>query len=321
MNALAAAAFDLTAPVLTPAAAVHVSTTGLLVSPSEVVDRVRAILSLPDEKLDYAGAQLALERIIDPSINVAHTLAELDRMAETARNFAGPDAGADAKLAALRKLIYESGPWNGHRPAEYDHENCRDLSISRVTNYLWTRRGQCVSMPVLFLILADKLGLDMGLATAPDHFLVRYKNERGRILNLETTSGAYPAREAWIRREMPMSDRALANGIYLRTLPRREAISAMAGIVVTYLVEGQRHAEIAEISDIILQHSPRDVSALLWHGSACGYLIETEFRAKYPTPTLIPEALQPRYLMLAERNYYAFKRAEELGWEEAPSDD
>lgn len=54
-------------------------------------------------------------------------------------------------------------------------------------------------MPILFLILGDRLGLDMALASAPLHMFVRWRDSSGRTLSLETTSGAHPARDAWFR--------------------------------------------------------------------------------------------------------------------------
>jgi hypothetical protein len=85
---------------------------------------------------------------------VAATMAELDQMAEEARRLAGPSPTEGDLLAALRKLIYESGPWNGYRPFAYDHSDPYGDHISNklLHAYLATRLGNCISMPVLFLI-------------------------------------------------------------------------------------------------------------------------------------------------------------------------
>ncbi|HLL58308.1 MAG TPA: hypothetical protein VK391_00255 [Allosphingosinicella sp.] len=115
---------------------------------------MKAVFAVPDDRIDYAQAKLALDKIVDPSLDVAATMAELDQMAEEARRLAGPSPTEGDLLAALRKLIYESGPWNGYRPFAYDHSDPYGDHISNklLHAYLATRLGNCISMPVLFLI-------------------------------------------------------------------------------------------------------------------------------------------------------------------------
>jgi len=160
---------------------------------------VRAVLSLPDGELDYARAKLAFDKVVDPTVDVEATLAELNEMAETARRLAGRSASEGERLTALRKFVYVSGAWNAYRAFDYDHADFKNIRVKLIPHYLETRLGNCVSMPILFLILADKLGLDIALAMAPAHFFVRYRDESRRVINLEPTSGALPARDIWIR--------------------------------------------------------------------------------------------------------------------------
>ena len=284
-------------------------------APSEAVEVVRNVLSLPDERLDYAHAVLAFDRVVDPSTDVAGTLAELDRLAEEARRLAGPAANGELRLAALRTVIYRSGPWNDHRPFDYDHEGYRALHCKLIANYLATRLGNCVSMPILFLILADKLGLDMALAVAPVHFYLRYRDESGRIINLETTSGALPARDEWIRQTRQVSDRGIETGFYMRSLSRREGVAAMASTLVEYLMGQRRFHEAVAVSQIILRHNPRD--GIVWAklGSAYGRILDAEFLNRYGSHFLIPLPHRANYLMLLQRNHAAFAAAKALGWE------
>ncbi|HEY0112393.1 MAG TPA: transglutaminase family protein [Allosphingosinicella sp.] len=271
------------------------------------VDRVREVLSWPEERLDYAEAKLALDRAVDASIDSAATIAKLNKLAEAALALAGLGATSDARLKALRTVVYESGPWNDYRPCAYDHSNIRgrNVRVKLISHYLETRLGDCVSMPVLFLILADKLGLDVALAASPLHLFVRYRAENSQVINLETTSGALPARDVWIRQARPFSDRALANRIYMRTLSRREGVAAMAGVVLQHLNDRRRDEEAIAVTELMLQQNPRDVHALANQGNAYGRLVQAEFLDKYPSkllPSLLAAALpaapggQPRHL-------------------------
>jgi regulator of sirC expression with transglutaminase-like and TPR domain len=137
---------------------------------------------VPDSRLDYARAKLAFDRIIDPSLNAETTLAEVERLARNATAIAGPDATPQRKLAALRQVIYQSGVWNGNRPFSYDHADPLGINVRNklLSTYLATRRGNCVSMPILFLLVGERMGLNLSLSTAPLHVFVRYTDPAGR---------------------------------------------------------------------------------------------------------------------------------------------
>jgi regulator of sirC expression with transglutaminase-like and TPR domain len=286
-------------------------------SGSDAVSAVRAVLSLPDEELDYARAKVAFDKLVDASFDPETVLTELDQLTGNAWHLAGPAPDDGAKLAALRTLIYKSGPWNDHRPFDYDHLHPRgDYIPNKLLHFLLEhRRGQCISMPILFLILADRLGLNVALVNAPAHVFVRYTDHSGRQINLEATSGAHPARLEWFRQCMPMSDRSIESGLYMRTLSRRECVALMATTVLEHLREEKRHEELIKTCGIILDHDPRAGAAMVVQGSAYGALLQREFEAKFPVPLLIPQHLRPRRLLLMERNNSLIEAAEALGWE------
>jgi regulator of sirC expression with transglutaminase-like and TPR domain len=280
-------------------------------------DMVRNVLSQPNDQLNYGRAKLAFDRIVDPSLNADAALDEMNRLAGSASTLAGPDASPAARLSALRRAIYESGDWNGHRPFAYDHadplgQNVRSKLIS---TYLATRRGNCVSMPILFLIVGERMGLNLALSTAPLHIFLRHTDEAGREVSLEATSGAHPARTAWYRQNLPMTDRSIASGLYMRTLTRREAVAHMASTVVDYLMTEGRYQEAVDVARVILQHYPRDGYTMVKLGTAYAELMRTEFVERYPPPARVPAALQQRFLFLAQRNEQAFQAAEALGWQ------
>jgi len=296
-----------------PRVAVPPAAAPLLTAP----DAVAAILDRPDAALDYTEAKLGFDEIVDPAFGATATAAELAHWARAALDMACPSSDSGAKLRALRILIYEPGPWNDCRPFAYDHDDPEGTKIENklIANYLRTRRGNCVSMPILFLILGEALGLNVALATAPLHIFVRHRDEAGRTVNLETTSGALPARDLWYRQNMPMTDLALQSGIYMRSLGRREGVAMMAGVVLEHLLRHGYFAEAEAVGATILRHSPHDTYAMVKRGTACAEMIEREYGTKYRSPFLIPPFLRPRYAFLAETNRRCFATAEALGWE------
>jgi regulator of sirC expression with transglutaminase-like and TPR domain len=192
---------------------------------------------------DFLAAKLVLDRIIGPSIDVGAVEKDVARLIAAARKFAGPRASEGAKFDAVRKTLYEPGPWNGNRPFAYDQsdpfgQNIRNKLLSV---YLKTRRGNCVSMPILFMVVGRGIGLNLTLTTAPLHVLVRYTHPKLPPMNIEATSGGGFARDAWYRQKTPMSDRAIESGLYLRTHTNRQTVAVMAHTVSG--IFGERRAK------------------------------------------------------------------------------
>jgi regulator of sirC expression with transglutaminase-like and TPR domain len=237
-------------------------------------------------------------------------------MAAVASEMAGPGADDARKLAAVRTFIYRAGAWNDNRPFAYDLADPygQTLSNKLLSTYLSTRRGNCVSMPVLFLILADRLGVNVTLSTAPLHVFLKFTDATGKVTNLEPTSGALPSRDQWYREKLPMTDQAVDSGLYLRTLSRTESVALMATTVMEHLLDQGRYQDAIDVADVILAHSPRDGETMVKRGSAFGRLMEEEFYKPYPTPDTVPPHLHGRYRQLESANQQAFAQAEALGW-------
>lgn len=281
--------------------------------PRQAIDLVRRLLSFTDSEVDYGAAKLALDWIVEPSVNPPAMMTRLQHMRDCALRLAGASPSAADKLEALRTLIYKPGTWNRYRPIKYHRVNPWIPEVQTLSHCLATGQGNCVSMPILFLILGRKLGLDLALASAPRHFFLHYREEGGRVLNLEATSGAQPARDIWIRRQMPMTDLALTNGLYMRSLSPAEAVAAMVTPILAHLLDQARYAEAAEIAQIVLRHHPRHVDAMLTLGTVYGRLAD-DFRKRFPFPCAMPNPLRTRVGLLLERNASLFAAAEALGW-------
>ncbi len=274
------------------------------------------VQDLFQERLDLLEVKLAVDHIVDPTTDLASSRATIDQMAADVLRMAGENAGSAQKLEALKRYLYESGEWNQHRPFTYDlgdplGENPANRLLQR---YLDTRQGNCITMPILFLALGQRLGLKMTLAQAPLHVFIKYTDDAGSTWNLEATSGGGFTRDLWYRQKLPMSDEAVANGTYLRALDHEEAVALIASFLVEHhLAEGQFEAAIST-ADVILQHSPDFAYLLVKKGSAYGSLLRRELAGKYPQASDIPPDLKAKADRWYGENLAAFAQAEALGW-------
>ena len=205
---------------------------------------------------DTLTTQIAVDRLIDPSVDAQTTSATIDRLTLAAKQFAGPNPDDNHKFAAIRKVIYEAGPWNDNRPFSYDHADPLGSNYHNklLSTYVKTRLGNCVSMPTLFLIIAERLGLNVAFSTAPLHVFIIYTTPKGTRVNVEATNGGHFERPTRYQETTPMSDRAIASGLYMRRLSHEEGVALQASTVVDALIAQGKYQEAVEVADVILKH-------------------------------------------------------------------
>jgi regulator of sirC expression with transglutaminase-like and TPR domain len=287
------------------------------------IEALRALLQLADNQIDYAKAKLTIDRMVDPKADIPWALQRLDQMvSEISAMFSGQDfarrTSSAARIEALTAYLYNPGPWNQNRVFRYDLEHDPTgkeiIGNKLLPNYLRSRLGNCVSMPVLFLILSQRLGLDVSLATAPEHAFVKYRDERGTVYNLETTDHAGLKRDASYQKEFEITQEALNNGIYLRALPKREALTVMMGELLEHLARKSDAAGVHAVADLILAQFPKSIDAILHKHHAYIVALKTQYKSKYARFDDIPADKRDdaRRLVAAAREWYM--KAHALGW-------
>ena len=136
----------------------------------------------------------------------ARVRTEIDRLALRYRELAGetPASRADA----FRKLLFEAEKFK----AVPDLESARYLNIDSV---LTGRKGYCLSLSVVALAVAEKVGAPLYGVAAPNHFFVRYDDGRFRR-NLELTREGAAIEDADLRKRFG------EHPLYLRNLKTDE---------------------------------------------------------------------------------------------------
>ncbi|HBG97703.1 MAG TPA: hypothetical protein DDY29_02910 [Rhodobacteraceae bacterium] len=277
---------------------------------------VAALFEAPALARDLGTIKLDIDRMVDPATDSAAALARIDSMAATISDMTPEGATAWERLAVLQRYVYQPGPWNGGNAFAYDHDDPLGeiLESKLLAGYLSDRRGNCVTMPFLYVILGERLGLDMAPAMAPLHILVKFTDDSGAVHNLETTSGAGRARDQHYRELLPITDAAVENGIFLTPLDRRETVAVMAALVVEHLMARGRYHDAIAVSDTLLDQYPGFVYVMVKRGTAAYHLLRTEFHAHYPTIADVPEDKRGYLDWLLRINAESFDRAEALGW-------
>lgn len=283
---------------------------------SAAPEPLRAQFALPPDRIDYAEAKLAIDRLIDPETDAVAVRRELD--AWTKATDANMPAGADerGRLEALLKTLYEPGPWNEGRPFSYDLSDPmgRKPANKLLATYLATRKGNCVSMPILLVILAQRLDLTLTLATAPAHVLAKFADDRMQTwVNVEATGGGFKYDSSY-ERDLDISSVALDNGIYLRPLRPRESVGVMASTLMEHYAREKDADALLAVAELALEANPKDTVAMIWKANAHYLQLQQRYVQRYPRVSDIPTAEHTDYLRLSQENLAWFAKAEQLGW-------
>ena len=171
-------------------------------------------------------------------------------------------------------------------------------------------------MSLLFVILGDKLDLEVTLVLVPSHVFVRYTDkETGMTYNLETTNKAQFSDNSYYMKHSPMTQRAIDNGVYLASLRKQEIVAVMAATLNEYYVYTHQYLDVIDLSALVLAYHPNNVSAILNRGNAYYGLQQEALHIYGPPNEITPKQMQ--YINhLGYLNQKIGAQAEALGWQE-----
>lgn len=289
---------------------------GTTTATADIRADVRELFARDMMSLDFARVKTEVDRMIDPSIDVDAQLAQIDQMVATIRTMLPPNATSWDKVETIRRYIYQAGAWNDGRAFSYDHDDPYGLDVRNklLSDYIQDRRGNCITMPFLFIILGQRLGLDVTPAMAPLHVFVKFTDDQGITHNLETTSGAGRARDQHYRDLLPITDAAVSNGVFLTPLDAEQSVAVIAAVIVEELIAQERYHDAMAVADILIEHYPMFAYIMVKKATASYHLLRTEFHEKYPTAQDVPEDQRPYLAYLQRVNQGMFDKAESLGW-------
>jgi hypothetical protein len=92
-----------------------------------------------------------------------------------------------------------------------------------VSKVIRTGTGQCHSLPLLFLILAQEVGAKAYLSTSPEHSYIKFTDNLGNLQNIELTNGMFTT-DQFILQSGFVNASAIKNKIYMDTLGTRKVV-------------------------------------------------------------------------------------------------
>lgn len=160
--------------------------------------KIDACIPADRMNFNFEKSILDLNAVFDPLFNRAATLAGINRLTDGVR--AAIDNNADPEVIMERfnhfffyessfifdvnanALLYEGSAGNSFSSEDF-------LNYQSIERVIMRRKGICLSLSVLYLIIAERLKLPVYGVVVPGHIFVRYEDDRHSGINSETTFG------------------------------------------------------------------------------------------------------------------------------------
>ncbi len=180
-----------------------------------------------DEQFPLLEAAACLAQDEYPELDVQRVLGDVDQLLARLKRRLPADASALQRLRLLNQFFFRELSFGGNLNDYYDPDN------SYLNAVLRTRRGIPITLAVIWLELAQGLGLHARGVAFPGHFMVKVTLPKGQVI-IDPFTGQSLSREELSERLEPYRQRSglvddfeVPMGLYLQSATPREIIARM----------------------------------------------------------------------------------------------
>jgi regulator of sirC expression with transglutaminase-like and TPR domain len=182
--------------------------------------RFARLIARPEADIDLSEGALLIAADGRPDFDPAPSFASLDALAELVRLRVDAGDPPEAIISRLHDVLYVEAGFRGAAPAA-----TADPDLSRLDRVIDRRRGLPISLAIVELEVAERLGVPLNGIGLPGHFLVGGPDGRlmdpadgGRLLSRDDC-------QALLRRSV--GEGVLLNAGMLRPVGRRQILARM----------------------------------------------------------------------------------------------
>jgi hypothetical protein len=228
------------------------------------------------------------------------------------------------KLYSEKVVEYKEGKVSHiHDPYQYDFEDYlaeKDWSKMFVSKLLANGKGQCHSLPLLYLIFAEETNTKAWLSLAPEHsFIVFSDNSKKTFYNYETTNGNAVSYD-WIMESGYINTEAIQNHIYLDTLDQDGLIATLlSDLVMGYTRKFGYDLFIETVIDEIIRIKPNSIQGQMLKADILVLIAKTEIQ-KNGNPPIEQLRLYPSAFIAYTKLLEQYDLIDNLGYVQMPKE-
>ena len=156
---------------------------------NELYVAFREAIDCPEDQIDLGRAALAIARQEYPDLKIDDYLSRLDGLGQVVELRIGDERNPYRIIAALNTVLFKELGFQGNRSEYYDPKN------SFLNDVITRKKGIPISLSVVYMEVARRVGLSLEGIGFPGHFLVKYDDGDVEILIDVFDGGEIRARE------------------------------------------------------------------------------------------------------------------------------
>ncbi len=222
-----------------------------------------------ETELNFSKALFTVENAwYDNKLNYSDFDKQIDSIANLCQkmiNKKGLNSYKTASNWAIFMFMTQKVHENNQSPYSYDFEDFlgeKDFSNTFVNRILIDGKGNCLSLPLLYKCIAQKMNAEAKLTLGPSHAWIRHIDEDRNWANVELTSGQFPT-DGILMTELDIKSEAIQTGAYFKPLTEKETVAfLLTQLALGYQAKFEKLDEFTEkCTDLSIKYFEQNVIA------------------------------------------------------------
>jgi regulator of sirC expression with transglutaminase-like and TPR domain len=208
----------------------------------------RDAVNFPEEQIDLGRAALAIARQEYPELKIEDCLYQLDQFGQSVERRLGEERNPYRTIAALNTVLFKELGFEGNRAEYYDPKN------SFLNDVIARKRGIPISLSVVYIEVARRVGLSLAGVGFPGHFLVKYQDGDVEIIIDVFNKGEILAREDLdkLLQQLYRGQVSYQSG-FVTALGKRDILRRMLNnLKLIYLRKGEALKALAVLDQLVI---------------------------------------------------------------------
>ncbi len=207
---------------------------------------------IEDENVDLIRAALVIARTEYPSLDIEAYAARIEELARRVAALAS-DSDRQRTLNGLNHLLFEEVGLRGNREDYYDPRN------SFLNDVLDRGLGIPITLSILYMELARRVGLALSGVGMPGHFLLKHYGHDGRemLIDCFNRGDILSRQDCQSRLDEIYSGEMTLRPEFLHPISRRQILTRMLNNLKTVYLSTRNFRKALPIADLILVIYPQ----------------------------------------------------------------
>lgn len=218
--------------------------------------RVRS--EVDDERIDLLRAALAFARIEYPRLDIEPYVKHIEQLASRVASLISDTGDPGKSIAALNQVLFQEEMFRGNLVDYYSPRN------SFINDVLDRRLGIPISLAVIYLEVARRVGFPLFGVGMPGHFLLKHYEVSGRAILIDVFERGRIVTEEDCQKKLNKiyAGQIVLQPEFLMPVTRRQMLTRMLNNLKTIYLSQRSFRRALQVVDLILviyPRSPEDV--------------------------------------------------------------